>query len=178
MANGTRVIFHDDLELQERFLEKIVQFGGCIIKAAASVNVAAQTVKNLRNSNQEFKERLADAIETGRMVFEAEAHRRAFQGVKRPVLHNGQQVVIKNPETGEDEPLYEWSFSDTMMIFMLKAMFPEKYRERYGLEHSGPNGGPINTGAKVVIYIPDNGRGPDAPETAEKPAAGDAEVKR
>lgn len=33
--------------------------------------------------------------------------------------------------------------SDTLLIFLLKAHRPEKYRDRY--EVSGPNGGPIQT---------------------------------
>jgi hypothetical protein len=34
-------------------------------------------------------------------------------------------------------------FSDTLLIFMLKARDPKKYRERVDLTHSGPNDGPI-----------------------------------
>lgn len=33
--------------------------------------------------------------------------------------------------------------SDTLAIFMLKAMRPEKYRDRQWIEHSGPEGEPI-----------------------------------
>lgn len=36
--------------------------------------------------------------------------------------------------------------SDTLLIFLLKGLRPEKFRERF--EHTGPNGGPIET--KVI----------------------------
>lgn len=38
-------------------------------------------------------------------------------------------------------PYYEHEYSDTLLIFQLKGAKPEKYRER--IEHSGPDGGPI-----------------------------------
>lgn len=61
---------------------------------------------------------------------EAEARRRAEEGVRRPVLYQGQQVQIKNPRTGEMEPLWEHAYSDTLMVTLLKANLPDKYAER------------------------------------------------
>lgn len=37
------------------------------------------------------------------------------------------------------------STSDTLMIFLLKARRPDKYKERRASELSGPGGGPIKT---------------------------------
>ena len=34
-------------------------------------------------------------------------------------------------------------YSDTLLIFRLKAEAPDKYRERISTEHSGPGGGPM-----------------------------------
>ncbi len=39
--------------------------------------------------------------------------------------------------------------SDTLLIFLLKAHRPDKYRETVRNEHSGPNGGPIRTSITV-----------------------------
>lgn len=45
--------------------------------------------------------------------------------------------------------------SPTGSIFVLKNM---DWNDKTQSEISGPNGGPIKTESKVVIYIPDNGR--------------------
>ena len=39
------------------------------------------------------------------------------------------------------QPYLELDYSDTLLIFLLKGLRPQKYRERY--EHTGANGGPI-----------------------------------
>ena len=46
------------------------------------------------------------------------------------------------------------SHSDVLLIFRLKALRPEIYRERWQGELTGAGGGPVN----VQVYIPDNGR--------------------
>lgn len=49
--------------------------------------------------------------------------------------------------------------SDVLLIFLLKANVPAKYRETTRLEHSGQIAGQSG----VVIYVPDDGRNlPDA----------------
>jgi hypothetical protein len=69
------------------------------------------------------KEMAADRLEE-------EAWRRAVDGVDEPVgFYRGKPSAwVKR-------------YSDTLLIFLLKALRPEKYRERY--EHSGPEGGAI-----------------------------------
>jgi hypothetical protein len=57
--------------------------------------------------------------------------------VRYKFLKNGKPIV--HPVT--HEPYYELEYSDTLLIFLLKGIRPEKYRERF--EHSGPEGGPI-----------------------------------
>lgn len=62
--------------------------------------------------------------------------------------------------------------SDTLLIFLLKANRPEKYRETTKLEHSGKLDGQTN----VIVYIPDDGRNPviEQPTTAQLPAPDDS----
>lgn len=61
---------------------------------------------------------------------EQEIHTRAVVGWQEPVFHKGEVcgTILKK--------------SDTLLIFMTKAKLPQ-YRDRVGLEHSGPDGGPI-----------------------------------
>jgi hypothetical protein len=51
-------------------------------------------------------------------VLEAEAWRRAVDGVDRPIFQRGEQVGV------------ERVYSDNLMVQLLKAHRPEKYRER------------------------------------------------
>jgi hypothetical protein len=60
---------------------------------------------------------------------EQEARRRAHDGVRKPVYQGGKRVG------------YIQEYSDTLLIFLLKGLRPEKYRERF--EHSGAGGGPL-----------------------------------
>jgi hypothetical protein len=60
-----------------------------------------------------FQEAQAEAVD----VLEAEAHRRAVQGVKRPVYQGGKRVG------------YVQEYSDVLLIFLLKAARPETYRD-------------------------------------------------
>lgn len=68
---------------------------------------------------------------------EAEARRRATQGVKKLVLYQGKPVMV------DGEYLYEHQYSDVLLIFLLKGAKPEKYRERHNMELSGPGGVPL-----------------------------------
>lgn len=58
-----------------------------------------------------------------------EAWRRATEGVDEPQFYQGQVCGAVR------------KYSDTLLIFLLKGVAPEEFRERY--EHSGPGGGPI-----------------------------------
>jgi hypothetical protein len=69
-----------------------------------------------------------DAIEAGADVLEAEAWRRAVEGVERPIVSGGKVVTTVR------------EYSDTLLIFLLKGRRPEKYAR---FEVSGANGGPI-----------------------------------
>src|SRR5579885_2270936 len=59
---------------------------------------------------------------------EDEAIRRAHDGIEKPVTIAGQRELVRE-------------YSDTLLIFMLKGVKPEKYRERF--EHTGAGGRPL-----------------------------------
>ncbi|SEL39165.1 hypothetical protein SAMN04515666_103607 [Bosea lupini] len=84
--------------------------GLSVAGAAKLAGIGRQTVYDWRKRDGEFAAAWDDAIETGTDNLEDEARRRAM------------------------------STSDTLMIFMLKARRPEKYKERYAAEHTGKNG--------------------------------------
>lgn len=84
---------------------------------------------NYRGSDPEFEAKVRAALDHAIERLEEEARRRAYQGTLKPVFYRGEQC-------GEIQ-----EYSDTLMIFLLKAHRPAVYRERY--EFSGPAGGPI-----------------------------------
>jgi hypothetical protein len=100
-------------------------------RAAAMAGVDRRTVRQWRVKDPEF---LAAYEEAGRIATETledEAYRRACKGVTRPVLYQGEQVMVPDKDNpGKKKPLVEHVYSDVLMIFLLKARDPEKYRER------------------------------------------------
>ncbi len=78
-----------------------------------------------------FKQLHEEAKDEAFDALEGEAHRRAVVGVLKPVYQGGQRVgAIRE-------------YSDTLLIILLKAGRPEKFRDRF--EHVGRGGGPIET---------------------------------
>ena len=71
--------------------------------------------------------------------------RRAREGVDEPVFYQGEHCCNVR------------RYSDTLLIFMLKARKPDVYRERASIQHTGANGGPLEHA--VQFYLPTNGRG-------------------
>jgi len=98
----------------------------------------------------DYRAAFAEAQEIAADELETEALRRAKEGVRRLKFHEGQPVI--DPETGE--PYVEHQYSDTLAIFLLKGLKPEKYRERTDAKISGE----LNHTGNVQIYIPDNKR--------------------
>ena len=90
-----------------------------------------------RRENALFAKAWDEAVELGTRHLEDEAVRRAAEGTLKPVFHQGQQCgVIRE-------------FSDTLLIFMLKARDP-RYREHASLSVTGANGGPLQSVALVT----------------------------
>lgn len=96
-----------------------------VSKAAAAIGVARMTVYEWRDDDPVFAAAWDKAKALGVEALEDEAHRRAFEGVDKPVFYQG----------GECGAVRE--YSDTLAIFLLKAHNPEKYRENSKVEISG-----------------------------------------
>jgi hypothetical protein len=101
--------------------------------ASTAVKISRQTAYTRREQEPEFAQRWEEALQLGVEALEDEATRRGFHGVDRPVFHQGEVCgTIRE-------------YSDTLAIFLLKAHKPEKYRERFDVEHAGRGGGPMQT---------------------------------
>jgi hypothetical protein len=76
-----------------------------------------------------FKAQYDDARTDAADALEAEAWRRAHDGVDEPVFYQGAVVgAIRR-------------YSDSLLMLMLRAARPEKYRDR--VEHTGKAGEPV-----------------------------------
>ncbi len=89
-------------------------------RAAQMAGVAKQTIYTRQwREDREFQVALESARVMAADVLEQEAHRRAVEGVEEPVgWYKG--------EAGGTVRRY----SDTLLIFLLKGVLPQRYRER------------------------------------------------
>lgn len=92
----------------------------------------------------DFKQVWDDALEIATDDLELEARRRGQKGVLEPVYYQGEKVgQIRR-------------YSDTLLIFLLKAHRPEKFRDNVDITSGGQ---PIS----AVAYITENrGNGSDS----------------
>jgi hypothetical protein len=71
-----------------------------------------------------YPRRFKEAEVQAARALEDEAVRRAREGIRKPVLHRGKQVYVQG------EPLFTIEYSDSLLMFLLKAYDPERFRER------------------------------------------------
>lgn len=125
---------HDSDELKQAFLDALATSGVVKTAMVASGVSGYSTHKRWRDTDPEFAEAYAEALEASADTLEAEARRRALEGVVR---------VKFQPKTGE--PYDEIQYSDPLTMFLLKAARPDKFADRTKNELSGPGGAPIET---------------------------------
>ena len=138
---------------KKRFLRALLVNHGNITKAHKSAGVSRQTPYDWRDSDTEFALAWENILlETGENL-EQEAYRRAHDGVEKPVYQGGQLVGRIR------------EYSDTLLIFMLKARFPEKYTQVQKIAPTTPDG---KEGIPLKITLPENwGKLNNASEQAE-----------
>jgi hypothetical protein len=124
----------------EKFLTELARRG--IVKyACAAARIHRSTAYDRKLADPAFAARWADAVEEAADVLEREMFRRAHDGVKKPVFGS------LGPGLGSGEIGYVVEYSDTLLIFALKGMRPDKYREKH--EIVGKGGGPIKTAREL-----------------------------
>lgn len=114
----------------------------CVSHAADAAKVSRKLHYAWLQEDLTYPARFAVAHEEAVQVLEAEARRRAIQGMRRFKFHNGKPVMVTNQATGELEHYFEEERSDLLLIFLLKSARPEKYRDNFSalIEHSGQVG--------------------------------------
>ena len=112
-----------------------------VSRACGLSGIGRRTAYNLRSRDADFAAEWGEAIEEACDALELEARRRAVTGSDRPVYQGGKLVG------------HTREYSDVLLIFLLKANRPEKYRDNRRVEVGGPNGqAPIPIDIHEIIH--------------------------
>ena len=87
--------------------------------SAVASKISFQRVYQWLGTDPEFEAQYKKALQHATGILESEAQRRAVYGVAQPVWHKDKQIGSVQ------------KYSDVLLIFLLKAASPEKYRDRY-----------------------------------------------
>lgn len=112
---------------------------GVVLTACKKARIGRTTAYKVRDEDEEFAAAWDAALDDAADEMEEEAHRRAVKGVLKPVYQGGKKVGSIR------------EYSDTLLIFRLKAARPEKYRERHEVDHKG----------KIEVEYVNDWRAPD-----------------
>jgi hypothetical protein len=110
---------------------------GNIGAACEKAQIGRTTFYDHKRDDPKFAEQVAEALEDAGDVLEREAFRRAVEGIDEPVFGS----LGNNSGSGEIGTIRK--YSDTLLIFLLKGTKPDKFRERYAVEHAGNQDKPI-----------------------------------
>lgn len=131
-----------DERLKALFLRELSNHPNITV-AARAVGVSLTTVYHHRKNDPLFAERMQEALDEAVDMLEHEAHRRAFEGIDKPVFFRDQEIAkVKE-------------YSDGLAMFLLKAHRPNKYRERSEVAMSG------SLSVTVMTGVPDPTDGSD-----------------
>lgn len=131
------------------FLSELAK--SCNVSRAAEVaGVGRQTAYDHRGMFEDFSAAWDDAIEQATDALEFEARRRAMEGTEKPIVSQGEIIATVR------------EYSDQLMMALLKAHRPDKYRDRRDVSLTGAGGGPVEHVVSVVIDLGDDSRMRDA----------------
>jgi hypothetical protein len=125
---------------QTDFLAKFEKYAN-ISQACKSSKVPRRTLYSWVETDPLFKVEYDISKNIAVDLLEDEARRRAFQGTNEPVYQGGKKVGIVK------------KYSDTLLIFLLKCLKPDQYKDTIRNEMTGKNGEPIKTEATVISNV-------------------------
>ena len=109
---------------------------GVVSQAARDAGVSVRAHSNWLNDDEDYAERFHDAHIVCCDLLEAEARRRAVEGVEEEIYFQGEVVGSK------------MKYSDTILMFLIKGALPDKYADRKQL--SGYNGGALEIVESII----------------------------
>ena len=121
-------------ERRERFLKALAETG--IVRTAVDIAGTSRTrVYELRKRDAIFAAAWDEAEEQAADALEAEAWRRAVVGMPEPLVSAGRVV-----RDDDGQPIAIRRYSDTLMIALLKARRPDRFKDRAVVEHDLADG--------------------------------------
>lgn len=125
------------LNRQHVFLQVYAETGDLAAAAKGAKVEPGIHYKWLRD-DPEFRDGFERARNIGLDQLEAEARRRAYQGDPEPVIYQGGLCYERLPN-GKKKQITVTRRSDVLLIFLLKAGRPEKYRDTWKgeVKHTG-----------------------------------------
>lgn len=163
----------DDLTAPQRAFLAAYAETGCVSRACKAADVGRRSHYRWLAESEAYKAAFAEADDVATEALEAEARRRALDGVRRHKFDRGRPIMVpcrpgdpdgrcvEQAEDGSEvwaKPYVEHEYSDTLLIFLLKGKRPEVYRDRVEAKHSGAVD--LNHTGGVRVYLPDNRRQP------------------
>lgn len=128
------------------FLAALAESGN-ISGSAKVAGVAKVTIYQRRDREPEFHAAMVEAIDVSIDTLEGEARRRAFAGVEETVFGSG------GPGVGTVPVGIHRKYSDVLLMFLLKAHRPGKFRDNVKHEHTGADGLPIRVQSEVRVDV-------------------------
>jgi hypothetical protein len=113
---------------KQLFLEALAARGN-VTAAAEAAGVSRACAYLTRQNDDAFAKAWEEAEEVAADRLEAEAWRRGVEGIEEPVISLGKVV-----QGADGEPLIIRRYSDAVLLALLRAHRPEKYRERSSVE--------------------------------------------
>lgn len=118
MANRTKI----GPKARKTFLATLEKTAN-VSHAAKLCRMSRSRLYEIKHEDDAFSAEWDSAVEVAVDLLEKEARRRGMLGVKKPVYQGGRRVG------------YIQEYSDVLLIFLLKAHRPSKYRERVDIRH-------------------------------------------
>lgn len=145
MADGTEPFSQISHPKKRAFL---IAFSGCgnVKLSAATAQVVPHTHYDWLANDPNYAAAFATVKKQAVVALEDEAVRRATMGLRRKKFTKSGDPIM-DPETGQQYEEHE--YSDTLLIFLLKANDPEKFRERHEVKHSGE----VKSVVKVIAGV-------------------------
>jgi hypothetical protein len=110
----------DTIRTQERrrkFITSLMETGGNVSRSCNLAGLGRRSAYDWRRDDPEFAAEWDEAVNIGLDALEAEARRRAFEGIEEPVFYKGEICG------------HIRKYSDALIMFMLKAYRPQ-FRDR------------------------------------------------
>lgn len=127
MANRTKFTKEKKDEICKAILET-----GNVSTACVMCGVSRTAAYAHKNEDKEFSDLWEESLDMSIDLMEAEARRRAVEGVLEPVFYQGQECGLIR------------KYSDTLLMFLLKGNKPDKFRDNQHVTLAGDQDNPIS----------------------------------